>query len=80
MVVRFSLYNLGFVTIPSIERKRAVSEKDGKRKQLYIDISEDWRKSLQETIEKEIASGMLGKDIKYSSGKSLLHLVHQFYY
>eukprot|EP00795_Rhopilema_esculentum_P010397 gene10397-19094_t len=63
----------GFVTIPSIERKGAVSEKDGKRKQLYIDISEDWRKSLQETIEKEIANGMLGKDIKYSSGKTLQH-------
>ena len=56
--------------VPSIEKKREVSEKELKRKELYVKIIEGWRSALTKAVKAEIAGGTNGKRGRFSKNKS----------
>ena len=68
--VNFSYMNFscitGYVLVPSIEKKQEVSEKELKRKELYVKITEAWQTALTRALKIEIAGGGVGKHLKYS--------------
>ena len=62
-------YVVGYVLVPSIEKKREVSEKELKRKELYVKITEVWQAALTRALKIEVAGGGVGKRLRYSKGK-----------
>ena len=56
--------------LPSIEKKRDATEKELKRKALYVSITDEWRVALAKAVKAEVEGAPLGKLLKYSKGKS----------
>ena len=59
----------GYVLVPSIEKKRQISDKELKRKELYTKITEAWHTALTRALKTEIAGAAVGKRMKYSKRK-----------
>ncbi len=64
--------------VPSVEKKKNISEKEKKRKELYLKICEDWGKQMTLAIKNEIENGLLDQDVKYSAVKSMFCFLFQF--
>eukprot|EP00794_Sanderia_malayensis_P016234 gene16234-17872_t len=61
----------GYILVPSVEKKRNLSEKEKKRKGLYLKICQDWCEQMTKAIKNELQTGILDQNKKYAAVRSL---------
>ena len=63
--------------VPSIEKKKQLSDKDVKRKELYLRICADWTEAITQAIKKEVERGTLDRHVKYTATRGTDHVYMQ---